>query len=153
MNAPHAALAVAALTGKVPRLRASAVSQPRGAARKRERADGPERLAPRVAHGPAEVRWRLDPPMGLGISPHARKHAGSEIHALARKRQSQGTEHNALARVRVGWGRGGDDHGASFGQVWPCIHLGDITGKVVCEWAALQRDGRCQAQPDRASAD
>jgi hypothetical protein len=93
MNAPHAAQAVAALTGKALRLRASAASQPRGAARKHELADGLERLAPVVAQGPAAVRRLLDASVGQGISPEVRKHAGNEIHALALQRESQGTEH------------------------------------------------------------
>jgi hypothetical protein len=114
MNAPHAAQAVAALTGKVQRLRASAASQLRGAARKLELADGLERLAPLLAHGPAEVRRRLDRPMGQGISAEARKHAGNEIHALARKRLTQGSERNALARVCASWERGGGDLGLSI---------------------------------------
>lgn len=46
MSPPHVAQAVAALTGKVQRLRASAASQPRDVVRKRELADGRERLAP-----------------------------------------------------------------------------------------------------------
>lgn len=111
MNAPHAAQAVAALTGKALRLRASAASQPRGAARKHELADGLERLAPVVAQGPAAVQRLLDASVGQGISPEARTHAGNEIYALALQRQSQGTEHNARARMRAGWERGTDDFG------------------------------------------
>jgi hypothetical protein len=111
MNAPHAAQALAALTGKALRLRASAASQPRGAARKHELADGLERLAPVVAQGPAAVRRLLDASVGQGISLEARKHAGNEIYALALQRQSQGTEHSARARMRAGWERGGDDLG------------------------------------------
>ena len=111
MNEPHVARAVAALTGKVQRLRASAASQPRNAARKRELADGLERLASLVAHGPAEVRRLLDLPAEQGISADARKHAGNEIDSLALQRESQGAERNALASVRAGWERGADDLG------------------------------------------
>jgi hypothetical protein len=141
MNAPHAAQAAAALTGKVPRLRASAASQSRGAARNRERAEGPERLAPRVARGPAEVRRRLDPPMGQGISPQARKPAGNEIHALARKRQSHGTERNALEQERAGWERCGDDlglpiHRASLQQAVALLKLAEAIHPHACwTWA------------------
>lgn len=51
MTGPHVDQAVAALAGRVLRLRASAASQPRDAARKRELADGLDRLASLVAHG------------------------------------------------------------------------------------------------------
>lgn len=111
MTGPQIDQAAAALAGKAQRLRAWAASQPRDAARKHELAHGLERLASLVVHGPSEVRRLLDPSMGQGISADARKHAGNEICALASERESQGTEHNALARVRAGWERGGDDLG------------------------------------------
>lgn len=111
MNEPHVAQAIAALTGKLMRLRASDALQPRDAARKRELADGLDRLAGLVAHGPSDVRRLLELPMGQGIGADARRHAGNEIYSLALQRESQGAERNALASVRAGWERGGDDLG------------------------------------------
>lgn len=111
MTGPHVDQAVAALAGKAQRLRASAASQPRDAARKRELADGLDRLASLAPHGPSEVRRLLDSTVGEGISADARKRAGNEIYSLALQRESQGAERNALASVRAGWERGGDDLG------------------------------------------
>ncbi|MCE3003984.1 MAG: hypothetical protein LW860_14985 [Xanthomonadaceae bacterium] len=111
MTGPHVDQAVAALAGKAQRLRASAASQPRDAARKRELADGLDRLASLAAHGPSEVRRLLDSTVGEGISADARKHASNEIYSLAVQRESQGAERNAPASVRAGWERGGYDLG------------------------------------------
>lgn len=111
MTGPHVDRAVAALAGRVQRLRASAPSQPRDVARKRELADGLYRLASLVAHGPSEVRRLLDSTVGEGGGADARKHAGNEIYALASQRESQGAGHNALTGVRAGWERGDDDLG------------------------------------------